>query len=155
MKRWFKRSLFGFAAAALAVGTVAGCSSHRHGNWSEADATAFRTKMVEKAAGKLDLDAAQKAKLDAFAQKLQAQRVALRNAGGSGEPRAQFQALFAGHKLDRAAAAKLIDEKTGVVKAGSGEVIAAAGDFFDSLNPAQQQKVRDFMDRGGRRFGRG
>jgi len=31
-------------------------------------------------------------------------------------------------------------------------VIAAAADFFDSLNPAQQQKVRDFMERGGRRW---
>lgn len=155
MKRWFKRSLFGFAAAALAVGTLAGCSSHHRGNWSEADATAFRTKMVEKAAGKLDLDAAQKAKLDTFAQKMQAQRTALRNAGGSGDPRAQFQALFAGSKLDQAGATKLLDAKTSAVKTGSTEVIAAAADFFDSLNPAQQQKVRDFMDRGGRRFGRG
>jgi protein CpxP len=31
-------------------------------------------------------------------------------------------------------------------------VIAAAADFFDNLRPEQQQKVRDFMERG-RRWG--
>jgi protein CpxP len=31
-------------------------------------------------------------------------------------------------------------------------VIAAAADFFDNLKPEQQQKVRDFMERG-RRWG--
>ena len=31
MKPWFKRSLFGFAGAALLAGSLAGCSSYRHG----------------------------------------------------------------------------------------------------------------------------
>ena len=43
-----------------------------------------------------------------------------------------------------------MDDKTAAVQAGSPEVIAAAADFFDNLNPAQQQKVRDFMERGRR-----
>ena len=34
------------------------------------------------------------------------------------------------------------------------EVIAAAADFYDHLRPAQQQQVREFMERGGRRWGR-
>ena len=61
--------------------------------------------------------------------------------------RAEFRSLFAGAKLDQERARKLVDEKTAAVQAGSPEVIAAAADFFDNLNPAQQQKVRDFMDR--------
>jgi hypothetical protein len=37
----------------------------------------------------------------------------------------------------------------------SPEVIAALADFYDSLNPAQQQKVRDFMEHRGGWFHRG
>jgi hypothetical protein len=40
-----------------------------------------------------------------------------------------------------------MEEKTAALRGKSPEVIAAAGDFFDSLTPVQQQKVRDFMQR--------
>jgi len=150
MKPWIRRALFGLFGGALVAGSIAGCAGHRHG-WGAADGTEFRAKMVERVGSKLDLDATQKQKLDVLAQKLQAQRQAMR---GSGDPRAQFKALFAGDRLDQAAAAKLVEEKTAAVRNGSPEVIAAAADFFDHLNPAQQQKVREFMDRGGRRWSR-
>lgn len=150
MKPWIRRSLFGLFGGALVAGSIAGCSGHRHG-WGPADSTEFRARMVERVDSKLDLDAAQKQKLDVLAQKLQAQRQAMR---GTGDPRAQFKALFAGDRLDQAAAAKLVEEKTAAVRSGSPEVIAAMADFFDHLNPAQQQKVREFMDRGGRRWSR-
>ena len=150
MKRWFKRSLFGIAGAALVAGSLAGCG-HRHG-WSGAsdqDRAEFRARMVERVSGKLELDVSQKQKLTVLTEKLQAQRAALR---GGGDPRAEFRSLFAGAKLDQDRAKKLVADKTAAVQAGSPEVIAAAADFFDSLNPAQQQKVRDFMERGGRRW---
>jgi len=153
MKHWIKRSLFGLAGTALVAGALGGCAGHRHG-WGEADATEFRARMVARVADKLELDAGQKAKLDALAQKLHAQRMAVRDAGGGGEPRSQFKALFAGPTLDRAGAQKLVDEKTAAVQAGSGDVIAAAADFYDGLNAAQQQKVREFMERRGQRWGR-
>lgn len=153
MKRWFKRSLFGIAGAAIVAGSLVGCSGHRHAwSGSEHDRAEFRARMVERVSSKLELDAAQKQKLAVLTEKLQAQRAALR---GSGDPRAEFRSLFAAGKLDQERARKLVDEKTAAVQAGSPEVIAAAADFFDHLNPAQQQKVRDFMDRGGRRWGRG
>ena len=38
-----------------------------------------------------------------------------------------------------------LEEKVATLKANSPALIAAAGDFFDSLRPDQQQKVRDFM----------
>ncbi|MBT2337169.1 Spy/CpxP family protein refolding chaperone [Variovorax paradoxus] len=150
MKHWIKRTLFGFAGLAVVAGSIAGCAGHRHG-WGGGDSAEFRTKMVERVGSKLELDAAQKQKLTVLAEKLQAQREAMR---GGGDPRAQFRALFAGDKLDQAGATRLIDEKTAAVRSGSPEVIAAAADFFDHLNPAQQQKVRDFMERrGGHRWG--
>ena len=148
MKHWIKRTLFGFAGLAVVAGSIAGCAGHRHG-WGGGDGAEFRARMVERIGGKLELDAAQKQKLTVLAEKLQAQREAMR---GGGDPRAQFRALFAGDKLDQAGAARLIEEKTATVRSGSPEVIAAAADFFDHLNPAQQQKVRDFLERGGRRW---
>ncbi|MBT2326420.1 Spy/CpxP family protein refolding chaperone [Variovorax paradoxus] len=151
MKPWFKRSLFGVAGAALVAGSLVGCG-HRHG-WSgggsEQDRAEFRARMVERVGSKLELDAAQKQKLTVLTEKLQAQRAALR---GGGDPRAEFRALFAGAKLDQERAKKLVEDKTAAIQAGSPEVIAAAADFFDNLNPAQQQKVREFMERG-RRWG--
>ncbi|MDH6591667.1 protein CpxP [Variovorax sp. TBS-050B] len=148
MKHWIKRTLFGFAGLAVVAGSIAGCAGHRHG-WGGGDGAEFRARMVERIGGKLELDAAQKQKLTVLAEKLQAQREAMR---GGGDPRSQFRALFAGDKLDQAGAARLIEEKTATVRSGSPEVIAAAADFFDHLNPAQQQKVRDFLERGGRRW---
>ena len=151
MKPWIKRSLFGLFGlfgGALVAGSIAGCSGHRHG-WNAADSGEFRARMVERVGSKLELDAAQKQKLDVLAEKLHAQRMAVR---GGGDPRADFKALFAGDKLDQQRAARLVEEKTAAVRAGSPEVIAAAADFFDNLKPEQQQKVRAFMERG-RRWG--
>ncbi|MFT4266134.1 MAG: periplasmic heavy metal sensor [Xenophilus sp.] len=149
MKAWIRRSLFGLFGGALVAGSLAGCADrHRHG-WGGADSAEFRERIVARMSSRLGLDAAQRAKLNVLADRLQA----LREAGG-GETRSQFKALFAADKLDRQRAAQLVDEKTAAVRTGSADVIAAAGDFFDSLNPAQQQKVREFMDRGGRRWGR-
>ena len=145
MKPWIKRSLFGFAGAALLAGSIGGCAAHRYG-WN-GNSAEFRAKVVERVGSKLDLDASQKQKLSVLTEKLQAQRAALR---GGGDPRAEFRSLFAGAKLDQERAKKLVDDKTAALQAGSPEVIAAAADFFDSLNPAQQQKVRDFMNRGRR-----
>ena len=60
-----------------------------------------------------------------------------------------MQSLVAGAQFDRAKAQALVQQKTDALRSGSPEVIAALGDFYDSLNPAQQQKVRDFMSRRG------
>ena len=155
MKAWIRRGLLGLFGGALVAGSLAGCAGHhRHGWGSSADSAEFRERIVERMSSRLELDAAQRAKLNVLADKLQVQRKAVREAGGGGEPRSQFKSLFAGARLDRQRAAQLVDEKTATVRAGSADVIAAVGDFFDSLNPAQQQKVREFMDRGGRRWSR-
>ena len=73
--------------------------------------------------------------------------------GKTADPRAEVQALVATATLDKARAQALIEEKTGALRSKSPEVIAAAADFFDNLNPAQQQQVRDLMNRGRRGWG--
>jgi protein CpxP len=152
MKPFIKRALFGLFGGLIVVGSLGACAGRGPGGWGpEASNPAeFKAKMVEKVGGKLDLDAAQKQKLGVLADKLQAQRTALR---GNADPRESVRALMAGATFDQAAATRLVEEKTAAVRAGSPEVIKAAADFFDSLKPEQQQKVREFMERG-RRWGR-
>lgn len=150
MKTWIKRTLIGVFGASVLFGSLAACShGPRHGHgWqamSEEDAAKMKSRMVEKVASKLELDEAQKAKLGVVADKLREQRNAL-VAGGN--PRAEVQSLVAGATFDRAKAKSLVDAKTAAINTRSPELIAAFGDFYDSLRPEQQAKVREFMSRG-------
>ena len=155
MKPWIKRTLIGLFGGALLIGGLTACG-HRHGygaNMSTEEAAQFRGKMVDRVSGKLDLDAAQKQKLTVLGDKLHEQRIAMMGAGK--DPRADLKALVAGDKFDKTRAQALVTEKTAAINGKSPEVIAALADFYDSLNPAQQQKVREFMDKRGRWFSRG
>jgi len=61
------------------------------------------------------------------------------------DPRAEVRSLVAGNTFDRSKAQSLVDAKTAAVQSGAPQVIAALGDFYDSLNETQQAQVRDFM----------
>ena len=152
MKRFIKRTLLGLLGGALIIGSLGACS-HRPG-WAEGGAPSpeMRARMIDKVSARLALDEAQKQKLGVLADKLAAQRASLRGSTAAGEPRAMLLGLVAGSTLDQAGAKKLIDEKTAAIQSGSPEVITAMADFFDNLRPEQQQKVREFMERG-RRWG--
>ena len=145
MKTWIKRSLFGLFGASLLVGGLAACSHGRyeHGPMTEERMTEMRTKLIERASSQLKLNEAQKQKLNLLADALQTQRKAMM--GPSTPPRAEMQALVAGDKFDRARAQALLDEKTRAVQTGGPAVIAALGDFFDSLDAEQQKQVRELM----------
>jgi Spy/CpxP family protein refolding chaperone len=151
MTPWIKRSLIGVAAAAvLAVGVTA-CGhrheGHDHGPASAERVAEWRGKAVERVTRRLDLDAAQKRKLEVLADKLVAQRAAI--IGQTADPRAEFEALVAGPTFDRARALSLLDEKTRALQTATPEVVHALADFYDSLAPAQQAEVREFLDRRG------
>lgn len=156
MKPWIKRTLVGLFGASILVGGLTACGTRHHGhgaNMSAEQSAQAREKMVNRVAGKLDLNADQKQRLSALGDKLHAQRVALM--GQASDPRAEIKALVAGDKFDAVRAQALINEKTATVHATSPEVIAALADFYNSLNAVQQQKVRDFMESRGRWFRRG
>lgn len=143
MKRWLKQTLFGAIGASILVGALSACGhGPMRGGWNEADAGAMRERMLERAGRELQLDDAQKQRLATLADTLHAQRVALM---GQVDPHAQFEALLAGPTFDRAGAQSLVQGKIAAASAGAPAVIAAAGDFFDSLRPDQQQKVREFI----------
>jgi len=157
MKTWFSRALLGVFGASVLFGGLAACSYRMHSPWgghhlSEAERAEWRERMVDRASRKLDLDAAQKAKLNTLATTLAAQSKAM-HAGV--EPHAELKAVLAGPQLDRSRAQALVDAKTTALREASPAVIAAVADFYDSLRPEQQQKVRGYLERGGHRGWRG
>jgi Spy/CpxP family protein refolding chaperone len=157
MKTWIKRSLAGVLGAAALFGAIAawaGYSAVHHG-WqamSAEDAAAMKAKFISRVSSRLDLDAAQQAKLGTLADALQAQRAAL---VGSGDRRADLQSLIAGPVFDRNKATAMIDAAQSAVTLKSPVVVAALADFYDSLKPDQQAKVRDFMARHRHRQAKG
>ena len=155
MKTWIKRTLIGVFGASVLFGSLAACSHRSHGPWgshmTEADRAEWRGKMVERAGRKLDLDAAQQAKLTLLADAIEAQRKAMVAKGG--EPRAELKAVLAGPQFDRQRALAMVDSKTVALREGSPALVTAAADFYDSLKPEQQQKVRELLERRGGRHG--
>lgn len=158
MKTWIKRTLIGVFGASVLFGSLAACSHRSHGPWgshkTEAERAEWRGKMVERAGRKLDLDAAQQAKLGVLADAIEAQRKAMVAKGG--EPHAELKAVLAGPQFDRNRALALVDAKTTAVREASPALVSAAADFYDSLKPEQQQKLRELLEhRGGRHGWRG
>jgi len=147
MKPWIQSTLFALLGASLTLAALGACSYRWHHQWnaSAEERQQMRNRMVDRVARKLDLNADQKQRLSALADTVQKQRSALR--AGTPDPRAAIRGLVAGDKFDRAKAQALVSETTAALNAGSPEVIAAMGDFYDSLSAAQQGKVRDFMNR--------
>jgi Spy/CpxP family protein refolding chaperone len=147
MKTWLKRTLIGAATVAALAGGVAAYSqgeTHWHGGPPSAEDMATHEAAMLAHVGKtLDLDAAQQAKLQTLATQLHAQHDKIAGPGSSMHDR--MKALIAGTTFDRAGAQALVDEKINAVRANAPALIAAAGDFYDSLRPDQQQKMRDLM----------
>ncbi len=152
MKTWIRRTLIGLAATGALLGGLAACShGHHRGPMTEADIVQLRERVIDQAASKLDLDTAQKARLATLADALQAQRSALMAGGaGAAPPRAELQALIAGTSFDRSKAQALVDSKTTAVRDKAPAVVTAMADFYDSLKPEQQQKLRDLLAKGRR-----
>ncbi|MFT4103136.1 MAG: Spy/CpxP family protein refolding chaperone [Burkholderiaceae bacterium] len=155
MKRFsIKRLLVGLAGAALLAGGLAACSHYRGGGeWNETRAVEMRARIVGRISDKLDLDAGQKQKLDALADEIAAARKAVRGGDAAADPRAEFRALIAGERFDRAGAQQLFERKTAAVQAEGPKVMTALADFYDSLNADQQRKVRERLEKGHGRWG--
>lgn len=151
IKTFARRGAIALAGVGL-LGSVAafahgGPWGHHRGPMSDEDAARMGAQMVERVGRKLDLDEPQKAKLAHLGDVLRSQRKA---AMGDKPPREQMQALIAGDHFDRAGAQALVNARTDAIRQASPVVITAAADFYDSLRPEQQAKVRDFMQRGPR-----
>jgi protein CpxP len=149
MKTWIKRSLIGLATATVVLGSITACGTRgdHARTWSDERITEMRGKAVDKISDKLTLNSAQKQKLGVLADEMIASRKAIK--GDSADPRTELKALVAGDKFDRTKAQTLLDQKTQAVRGNGPKVLAAFGDFFDSLTPEQQKQVRDKLDKRG------
>jgi len=156
-KRNLRRTLFGIFGATLVIGSLSACGYHGDHQWGSnmtpEQYALKRDRMVDRAAGKLDLNAEQKQLLANVGDKVFEQRKAL--IGRTIDPRTEVKSLIAGPKFDAAKAQALINDKAGALQTKSPEVVAALAAFYDSLNATQQQKVRDFMEGRHGWFGRG
>ena len=149
MRPWIRRTLIGVFGASPPLQRL----RRRHlpaTGWSplsEADAMRLKERMVDKVAKKLDLDETQKAEQSSppTADRVQEQRKAL--AGPNGEARAEGIGAVAGPRFrprQGAGPARAEDAGRGRQRP---QLVAALGDFWDSLKPEQQAKLREFMDR--------
>lgn len=148
MKPWIKRSLIALASVTVVLGGLAACGhrgDHARG-WSDERVAEVRGKVIDKVSSKLDLNADQKAKLGVLADQMIASRKAFR---GDTDPRTDIQSLIAGDKFDRNKAQQLLDQKLQVAQGNGPQMLAAFGDFYDSLNPEQQKQVREKLERRG------
>jgi protein CpxP len=147
MKTWIKRTLIGLTATTIVLGGLTACGSRDHARgWSDERITEVRGKAIEKISDRLDLNADQKAKLAVLADQMIASRKAFR---GNTDPRTDLQALVAGDKFDRSKAQQLLDQKLQAAQGNGPQMLAAFGDFYDSLNPEQQKQVREKLERRG------
>ena len=150
MKPWIKKTLIGFVGATILLGGLSACGhrgGHERGPMSEERVVEMRGKVIEHVSDKLELNEAQKLKLGVLADEMIAHRKAMR--GDNADPRTEIQALVAGEKFDRSRAQTLLTQKTQVAQGDGPKMIAALGDFYDSLNPEQQKQVREKMQRRG------
>ena len=143
-KTWLKRTLLGVAVSTALLGSLAAYSAEgggfHHGPPTPEQIAQHEATMLAHIGKKLNLDANQAAKLKALGDLVVAQHTP--SAAGAA-PHAQMGALIAGNTFDRAGAQNLLNQHIAKMQANGPAVIAATGDFFDSLNPTQQQQVRD------------
>jgi protein CpxP len=149
MKALIKRSLMGLTAVTLILGGLTACGSHgEHARgWSDERINEVRGKAMDKIGSKLELNADQKQKLGVLADEMIASSKAIR--GQSADPRADLKALVAGDKFDRIKAQALMGQKMQVMQGNGPKIITAFGDFYDSLNAAQQKQVRERLEKRG------
>ena len=153
MTPWIKRTFIGLTTLTVALGGLTACGArgdHARG-WSDERITEMRGKAIEKVTSKLDLNAVQKQKLTVLTDEMLVARKAMK--GDTTDPRAELKALIAADKFDRTKAQAMLDQKTQAVQGNGPKVLAAFGDFFDSLTPEQQKQVRDKLDKRGHGWG--
>jgi periplasmic protein CpxP/Spy len=125
-------------AVGIAV-AVAGCG-HGYRHHEPGD---YAVRHIEKLGKELNLNEAQTAKLNAVTETLRKGRETMR--AKHDEKQKEVLALLDQPKLDRQRALGLVQQTTRDINDHAPEMIAAMGDFYDSLTPPQQQKLREEM----------
>ncbi|MEX8511175.1 MAG: Spy/CpxP family protein refolding chaperone [Leptothrix ochracea] len=126
-----------------------GMTMGHHGSGGDEQArNKHQERMIERVSDALVLDANQKQRLTVLGQKWHAFQEAERASSHDKDPRQAMLGLLAGDHLDQKGAQAWVEQRTQTLRSQSPELIKAAADFFDSLRPEQQQKVRKFIAHG-------
>ena len=129
-----------YALAILgAVGIAAAVTACGHGFRHHAPGD-YAVRHIEKLGKELDLNEAQTAKLNAVTATLRKGGETLRSKHG--ERQKEVLALLDQPTFDRQRANALVQQTTRDVNDHAAEMVAAIGEFYDSLTPPQQQKLR-------------
>ena len=150
MKTWIKRTLIGLLTTGAIFGGLGAWAHNHHRGWgamSDEEAGMAKAYIVKRIGSRLDLDAGQQAKLGTLADAMHEQRKAL--VGSTTDPRREMGSLIDGAQFDRTRATALIDAKVVAVREKSPAVVGAMADFYDSLRPEQQTKVRSMLAERG------
>jgi protein CpxP len=139
MKRLAKIAIMS-SALVMGVGTLAACGHHYKTPEERAE------YMVEKVADKLDLNDMQKEKLAAVKSEMMKLRKQFK--GDQDNTPKQVLAIVSQPTLDRDALLNMINARTQAVSNNAPQIVAALGDFYDSLNPEQQAEVRELIEKG-------
>ena len=130
------------AILALIMGAAvlaAGCG-RCHGDWAEK----YAGKLVKKLGSKLDLDGAQKAKLEAVKTTLLAKHAEMK--GKRAGHLNDVLGLIRAEKLDKAKVNALIDEAQKARAEAKDKLLDQVADFHDSLRPEQREKLAKLVE---------
>lgn len=125
--------VFGFAA----VVTAAGCGGHCRSEQGKAD------WVTNRIANKLDLNDAQKAKLEELKVEILTLRSDLRK--GRNEDFANLMSQATAPELDQAKLQALFDTRKETLEKSAPTVIAKLAEFHKTLNPEQKEKLVEIM----------
>lgn len=139
MKRLMKIAI---VSSALVIGasTLTACSHHYK---TPEERAAW---LVNKISDDLTLNDMQEAKLNVVKNEMLNLRKQFD--GDKDATHKQMMEVISKPTLDRDALLNMINTRTQVVSTNAPKVVAALGDFYDSLDPQQQAKVREKMKEG-------
>jgi len=139
MKRLTKIAIVS-SVLVIGAGMLAACGYHHKTPEERAE------WIVKKVSDELDLNDMQKEKLDVVKTEMMKLRKEFN--GDRASTRKQVLALVSQPTLDRDALMNMINVRTQAVSNDAPQIVAAFGDFYDSLNPEQQAKVREHIEKG-------
>jgi protein CpxP len=125
----------------IGAGTLAACGHYYKTPAERAE------WMAEKVADELDLNDMQKEKLAVVKSEMMKLRQEFKG-DQQDSGRKQVLAVVSQSTLDRDALLNMIRVRTQAVSNNAPQIVAALGDFYDSLNPEQQAKVREHVKKG-------
>ncbi|WP_455220986.1 Spy/CpxP family protein refolding chaperone [Kaarinaea lacus] len=138
MKPMTKRLLIVVSSGAIIAGTLVACGHHRYhdpekrGEWA-----------VEKVTDELELNEAQKNKLELVHQEILKARKEMQ--ADRQTMRTELLTILEQPHLDRQRVLRIVEEKTTAINQHAPQVVNALGDFYDSLSDEQRQEIREHI----------